>query len=104
MTARETVAAALIAKMRDGACEWDKLSETDQEFGLGLADSAFASITLVVAEQGWCMAPVEATEAMLRTANGFNYASPYTMRQDSALMEKYRAMLVDPTAQFEWEK
>ena len=90
MTGRETVAAALIAQMRDGACEWDKLSETDREFGLGLADSAFALITLVAAEQGWHMRPDEATMAMLDAA-------------DPCPLESYRAMLA-VAPKFEWDK
>ncbi len=49
MTDRETVAAAILAKIRDGACEWDKLPRADQEFGLALADAAYAAITHVAA-------------------------------------------------------
>lgn len=64
MTGREIVGAALIARMRDGACEWDKLSRADQEFALGLADTALASVTLVAAERGWHLRPDETTEEM----------------------------------------
>ena len=74
MTGRETVAAALMAQMRDGACEWAKLSEADQEFALGLADAAFASITLVAAERGWHMRPDKLTEKMLKA----QYDGPIT--------------------------
>ena len=107
MTGRETVAAALIAKMRDGACEWAKLSEADQEFALGLADAAFASITLVAAERGWRMRPDEATADMkhavfLAMDNAACRGDPKARAWDCVV--GYRAMLADPTAQFELDK
>ena len=98
MTGRETVAAALIAQMRDGACEWAKLSEADQEFGLGLADAAFASIVLVAAERGWHLRPDEATDEMAMTGIEQSWA------EHDWAPDVYRTMLADPTAQFEWDK
>ena len=105
MTGRETVAAALIAQMRDGACEWDKLSRPDQEFALGLADAAFAAVTLVAGERGWHMRPDEATKEMLDTISaGTEIFGPDVLKFWRDMQGKhYLAMLADPTAQFEWQ-
>ncbi len=97
MTDRETVAAALIAVMRDGACEWNKMPEADQEFALSLADSAFTSITYVAAKRGWHMRPDDATATMSKAGWDAN-----TRLDTDPIETVYHAMLA-VASEFEWE-
>ena len=106
VTIRQTVAATLLAKMRDGAVEWDKLSRADQEFALGLADAAYASITFMAAEQGWRMVPDEATTDMKHAAflamdNAACRGNPKARAWDCVV--GHRAMLA-AAPKFEWDK
>ncbi len=103
---REIVAAALLATLRDGACEWSKLSEADRELGLRLADSSYAAINHVAAEKGWHMRPDAATEEMIKTLTaGADHWPPEVLgllKEGKA--KDYRDMLACPSAEFEWDK
>jgi hypothetical protein len=64
MTPREIGAAAIWASDHDGACEWDEVSEPEQDLYLRNFDAAVVAYTHLAAEQGWHMRPDEATEEM----------------------------------------
>ena len=68
-----------------------------------MSTAAITAFLEAAAEQGWRMCRDEATEEMAHKANGFDYTSPFTMRQDSELMDKYRLMLAAGD-KFEWDK
>ena len=96
MTIRERVGQA-IEPLSDGKLSAEEFDARRNR----KADHAITVFLEAAAEEGWRMRPDEATEEMAHKANGFNYTSPYTMRQDSELMDKYRLMLAAGD-KFEW--
>ena len=78
----------------------EKVAIAIMEAGHGMkGQAAITAFLEAAAEKGWHMRPDEATEEML--FRGMNIVPG----QDdwTTFVEIYRAMLADPTAQFEWE-
>ena len=99
MTIREKVARAIDEVYGQG----EEPDEIALEIAMPEATAAIDAFLAAAAEEGWCMVKDEATQAMAHTANGFGYDSAYTIREDSLLIDKYRAMLAAASG-FEWDK
>ncbi len=95
MTIRAKVALAIEPEVR---AHWLSINTTR-----AMIDHTINAFLAVAAESGWHMRPDEATEEMVHTANDFGYTSAYTMRQDSQLIDQYRAMLA-AAPEFKWGK
>jgi len=68
----------------------------------GIAITAFLE---AAAEDGWHMHPDKATREMVNSASKAGYHSSDSDEwSDRELAREYRAMLADPTAEFEWDK
>ena len=93
---RETGAAAIWASDHDGACEWDKVPEPEQDLYLRNFDAAVAAFTLMAGEQGWRMRPDEATYKMI-------VAGDTVRAPDGFMGGRYQAML-EAAPEFDWRK
>jgi hypothetical protein len=101
LSIREQVAAAIYASDHDGACEWAKLRQADQELYSRNADAAITAFLYIAAKQGRHMVPDKATKAMVEAGIRCSHGQEIPGGSDGSFQMVYRAMVAEAD-KFEW--